>query len=48
MEAIVAAIQSLSALVSDFPVIHELDVNPFLVMHRGAFALDARIIFEHR
>ncbi|MGO9612641.1 MAG: acetate--CoA ligase family protein [Dissulfurispiraceae bacterium] len=46
VEAVVDGIQNLSALVTDFPMIHELDVNPFMVMNRGAFALDARIILK--
>lgn len=44
--AVADGIMKLSALVTDFPVIHELDINPLMVMHKGAFALDARIILE--
>jgi acetyl coenzyme A synthetase (ADP forming)-like protein len=44
--AIANAIVNLSCLVSDFPEIQELDVNPLLVMEQGAMALDARIIFR--
>ncbi len=44
--AIASAIVNLSCLVSDFPEIQELDVNPLLVMEQGAIALDARIIFK--
>ncbi len=46
MEAIVDGILRISRLVTDFPIIREIDVNPMLVMQRGAFALDARIIFD--
>jgi acetyltransferase len=44
--AIAGTIVNLSCLVSDFPEIQELDVNPLLVMEQGAMALDARIIFK--
>ena len=46
IEAIVECILRVSALVTDFPRIRELDINPLVVMSRGTFALDARIIFE--
>lgn len=48
IEAVVDGIESVSALISDFPMIRELDVNPLVVMNRGAIAIDARIIFERR
>ncbi|MCL4456728.1 MAG: acetate--CoA ligase family protein [Nitrospirae bacterium] len=48
IDAIVSGISSVSALVSDFPMIRELDVNPLVVMNKGAIAIDARIIFERR
>jgi acetyltransferase len=48
IEAITEGIMRLSALVTDFPVIHEIDINPFMVMEKGAVALDARIIFERK
>jgi len=44
--AIADGIMRLSQLVTDCPIIHELDINPFMVMEKGAVALDARIIFE--
>jgi acetyltransferase len=46
IDAIASSIVNLSCLVSDFPEIQELDVNPLMVMERGAMALDARIIFK--
>ena len=46
INAIASAIVNLSCLVSDFPEIQELDVNPLMVMEKGAMALDARIIFK--
>jgi acetyltransferase len=44
--AIAASIMSLSCLVTDFPEIRELDVNPLVAGEKGATALDARIIFQ--
>jgi acetyltransferase len=46
IDAIASYIVNLSCLVSDFPEIQELDVNPLVVMEDGAVALDARIIFR--
>lgn len=46
MEAILDGITGVSSIISDFPSIRELDINPLVAMNRGAFALDARIIFE--
>jgi acyl-CoA synthetase (NDP forming) len=46
INAIASALVNLSCLVSDFPDIRELDVNPLMVMEKGAVALDARIIFK--
>ncbi|MFO0752407.1 MAG: acetate--CoA ligase family protein [Thermodesulfovibrionales bacterium] len=46
IEAIAEGIARVSDLVTEFPRIRELDINPLTVMNRGAFALDARIIFE--
>ncbi|MCK9420803.1 MAG: acetate--CoA ligase family protein [Nitrospirae bacterium] len=46
INAIASYIVNLSCLVSDFPEILELDVNPLMVMEEGAMALDARIIFQ--
>jgi acetyltransferase len=46
IDAIASYIVNLSCLISDFPEIQELDVNPLMVMEKGAIAVDARIIFE--
>jgi acetyltransferase len=46
INAIASYIVNLSCLVSDFPEIQELDINPLVVMEKGAVALDARIIFK--
>jgi acetyltransferase len=46
IDAIASYIVNLSCLVSDFPEIQELDVNPLMVMEKGAVALDARITFK--
>jgi acetyl coenzyme A synthetase (ADP forming)-like protein len=46
VNAIADYIVNLSWLVSDFPEIQELDINPLMVMEKGALALDARIIFK--
>lgn len=46
VDAVVDAILRLSDLVTDFPMIQELDINPLKVLERGAIALDSRIIFR--
>jgi acetyltransferase len=46
VNAVVESILRLSCLVTDFPVVRELDVNPLVIMEKGAVALDARIIFR--
>jgi acetyl coenzyme A synthetase (ADP forming)-like protein len=48
IDAIASSIVNLSCLVSDFPEIRELDINPLMVREKGAVALDARIIFRQR
>ncbi len=45
IDAIADGILKISSIVTDFPVIRELDINPLMVLDRGAFAIDARIIF---
>jgi acyl-CoA synthetase (NDP forming) len=48
VEAVVEAILRLSQLLTDFPEIKELDINPLRVLHEGegCNALDARIIVQ--
>jgi acetyltransferase len=43
-ENIVDKILRLSQLVIDFPIIKEIDINPYVVKHQGGVALDARMI----
>ena len=44
LEAVVDAILRISQLVTDFPEIVELDVNPLLLYEKGSLAVDMRII----
>lgn len=48
IDSVIDGIVKLSSFVMDFPIVRELDINPLVVMSRGAFALDARIIFERQ
>lgn len=41
---IASCIRKLSKLVTDFPVIKEIDINPYMVFNNGGIGLDARII----
>ena len=43
MHAIVATLQAVSQLLADVPEVAELDINPLIVNHEGAIALDARV-----
>ncbi len=43
---IAESIVRLSQLVTDFPHIQELDINPLVIYEKGAKALDARIIIS--
>ncbi|MFO7871045.1 MAG: acetate--CoA ligase family protein [Kiritimatiellia bacterium] len=49
VQAIAAALQRISQLVTDFPEIEEMDINPFIVGHAGqdSIAADARITLSH-
>jgi len=46
IDAIAESIVRLSRLVTDFPLIQELDINPLVVYEKGAKAVDARIIIS--
>jgi len=48
IDAVVEALLRLSQLMTDFPEIKELDINPLRVFHKGegVRALDARVILE--
>jgi len=43
VDAVIAVLEAVSALVIDFPQIAELDINPLVVDPRGVVALDARL-----
>jgi len=45
-EALAAVIQSVSQLVSDFPEIAEMDLNPVFATPKGATAADVRIVCD--
>lgn len=46
LDAVVETIQRISQLVTDFPAITELDVNPLVVAPDGAVAVDLRLTVE--
>lgn len=43
MDAIIATLKAVSQLLADVPEVAELDINPLIVNHEGAIALDARV-----
>jgi acyl-CoA synthetase (NDP forming) len=45
-EALAAMIEHVAALVSDFPEISELDLNPVFATERGATAADVRVVLN--
>jgi acetyl coenzyme A synthetase (ADP forming)-like protein len=45
-DAVVAAIQRLSQLVTDFPAITELDINPLVATSTGVTAVDLRLTLD--
>ncbi len=46
MEALVENLLRLSQLMMDFPEIEGIDINPVIVMEKGAVAVDARVILS--
>jgi len=46
IDALVDMIMKISNLVSDFPEIKELDINPVFVYEKGAVAVDALIVID--
>ena len=42
-DSVVEIIQRLSQLVTDFPMIHEMDLNPILAFENGSFVVDAKL-----
>jgi acyl-CoA synthetase (NDP forming) len=47
VEAVVDCLLRLSQLLQDFPGIAEVDINPLIVLGKGAVAVDARIVLKH-
>ena len=47
MEAVADCLLRLSQLLQDFPAIAEVDINPLIVLEKGAKAVDARIVLKH-
>ncbi len=45
-EAIVQSLLRLSQLIMDFPEIEGVDINPMIVLERGVWAVDARILIS--
>ena len=43
LDAVIATLMAVSQLLADVPEVAELDINPLLVDHAGAMALDARL-----
>jgi acetyltransferase len=43
VDAVVAILQTVSQLLTDVSEVAELDINPLIVNHQGAIALDARV-----
>ena len=45
-DALAGMIENVSRLISDFPEISEMDLNPVFAYKDGALAVDARIVLE--
>ncbi|WOP14996.1 bifunctional acetate--CoA ligase family protein/GNAT family N-acetyltransferase [Ottowia sp. SB7-C50] len=43
IDAVIATLMAVSQLLADVPEVAELDINPLIVNHQGAIALDARV-----
>jgi acyl-CoA synthetase (NDP forming) len=46
VEAVVDCLLRLSQLLQDFPAIAEVDINPLIVLEKGAVAVDARMVLN--
>ena len=47
VEAVADCLLRLSQLLQDFPAIAEVDINPLIVLGKGAKAVDARMVLKH-
>jgi acetyltransferase len=47
VEAVADCLLRLSQLLQDFPAIAEVDINPLIVLEKGAKAVDARMVLKH-
>jgi acyl-CoA synthetase (NDP forming) len=45
-EAVIDSLLRLSQLMMDFPEIEGIDINPLIVLEKGAIAVDARILLN--
>jgi acyl-CoA synthetase (NDP forming) len=46
LEAVVDAVLRVAQLVTDFPEVVELDINPLVVHEKGAVAIDVRLALK--
>jgi len=46
LEAVIDVLLKTSKLLEELDLIKELDINPLIVLEKGAFAVDARVVFE--